>query len=147
MLLKGSLLIVASSIVGAAAFAPAQIGTFANTRTTSMSSEESITALFKKKATKKKGKAPTKGFGGVIKEQTVDQFPYAGTVRPGIQSPQKIVIDESIMKPNYADDGVVSEQIAYPAGPIDLSMIYDINIFISKSHIFLRNLNLQPTTP
>jgi len=106
MLLKGPLLIVASSIVGAAAFAPAQIGKFANTRTTSMSSEESITALFKKKATKKKGKVPTKGFGGIIKEQTVDQFPYAGTVRPGIQSPQKIVIDESIMKPNYADDGV-----------------------------------------
>lgn len=113
MLLKGSLLIVASSIVGAAAFAPAQIGKFANTRTTSMSSEESITALFKKKATKKKGKVPTKGFGGVIKEQTVDQFPYAGTVRPGIQSPQKIVIDESIMKPNYADDGVVSQRIDY----------------------------------
>jgi len=33
-------------------------------------------------------------------------FPYAGAIRPAEQSPQKIVIEESIMKPDYADDGM-----------------------------------------
>ncbi|CAB9500752.1 Methionine aminopeptidase 1 [Seminavis robusta] len=33
------------------------------------------------------------------------RFPFAGTVRPGAQTPQKIVVDESIVKPDYALDG------------------------------------------
>jgi len=33
-------------------------------------------------------------------------FPYAGAIRPGLQSPQKIVVDRRIMKPDYADDGM-----------------------------------------
>mmetsp|Transcript_28898 Transcript_28898/g.40879 ORF Transcript_28898/g.40879 Transcript_28898/m.40879 type:complete len:519 (+) Transcript_28898:2189-3745(+) len=34
-----------------------------------------------------------------------DHFRYAGDIRPGIQTPQKIVVDESIAKPDYAIDG------------------------------------------
>mmetsp|Transcript_1880 Transcript_1880/g.2522 ORF Transcript_1880/g.2522 Transcript_1880/m.2522 type:complete len:435 (-) Transcript_1880:191-1495(-) len=56
-----------------------------------------------KKKSKKKSK-PSKGFAGALRELQKNAFNYAGSVRPGSQSPQKIVIDESIMKPDYALD-------------------------------------------
>lgn len=56
---------------------------------------------------KKKGGSTSKGFGGALRELQANSFPYAGTVRPGDQSPQKIVIQEEIMKPDYAEDGKV----------------------------------------
>lgn len=78
-------------------------------RTNVKAPEESVTALFKKGASnKKKGKAASKGFGAIFRESKADVFPYAGTITPGIQSPQKIVVDESIMKPDYAEDSIVS---------------------------------------
>jgi methionyl aminopeptidase len=33
-------------------------------------------------------------------------FPYAGSVRPGTQSPQRLVLDESIVKPDYHRTGI-----------------------------------------
>jgi methionyl aminopeptidase len=33
-------------------------------------------------------------------------FPYTGSVRPGAQSPRRVVVDESIAKPDYAATGV-----------------------------------------
>lgn len=71
----------------------------------------SSTALFKKRSSgpKKDGDKPkAKGFASALRDLQQNSFPYAGTIRPGKQSPQKIVIDESIVKPDYADDGIVS---------------------------------------
>lgn len=87
-------------------FAPT--GTY-TPRTNVKAPKESVTALFKKGASnKKKGKPASKGFGAIFRETKADVFPYAGTITPGIQSPQKIVVDESIMKPDYAEDSIVS---------------------------------------
>lgn len=55
------------------------------------------------------------GFGGTIaasdsssssKMIVEDQFQYAGKIRPGKQSLQKIVTQPDIMKPDYADTGI-----------------------------------------
>lgn len=58
---------------------------------------------------KKKGGPPSssKGFGGAIAtESPIDRFPYAGSVRPGLQSPQKTVLVASAdLLPDYALDG------------------------------------------
>ena len=110
MLFKSSLLI-AANLVGAGAFAPSQIAKPSTIRQTAIASEESNTALFKKRSSSKKkgaGKASSKGFAGALRDLQMNAFPYAGTIRPGVQSPQKVVLDESIMKPDYALDGVVS---------------------------------------
>ena len=56
---------------------------------------------------KKNGASTSKGFGGALRELQANSFPYAGTIRPGNQSPQRIVIQEAIMKPDYAEDGKV----------------------------------------
>lgn len=55
------------------------------------------------------------GFGGgaaasadpVLKDAPSwdSRFPFAGTVRPGAQTPQKVVIDEKVISPDYAEDG------------------------------------------
>lgn len=65
---------------------------------------------------KKKGKGPAKGFGAssssTQKPQRtratplkLDRFPYAGTIRPGNVSPRKVVMEENILKPDYAESG------------------------------------------
>ena len=48
-----------------------------------------------------------KGFGAAIRQMQMDAFPYAGAVRPGKQSPQRIVMEEGVMKPDYWQDGKV----------------------------------------
>lgn len=58
---------------------------------------------------KKKKAAPStgKGFGSAIAEPA-DRFPYAGSVRPGKQSPQKVVVSSEVasdLLPDYALDG------------------------------------------
>jgi len=100
-----ALLLITTKILGVSAFAPQIVPS----RTThAISAEESTTALFKKRSSiKKKGDKPkTKGFAGALRELQRNSFPYAGTIQPGVQSPQKIVVDESIMKPDYAIDGI-----------------------------------------
>jgi methionyl aminopeptidase len=57
----------------------------------------------KKKSSPKKNTGG--GFGGMSSSSTKDSFPYAGSIRPGVQSPQRIVLDESIVKPDYYQDG------------------------------------------
>uniref|UniRef100_A0A7S4QXN9 Methionine aminopeptidase n=2 Tax=Ditylum brightwellii TaxID=49249 RepID=A0A7S4QXN9_9STRA len=66
----------------------------------------------KKKPTKKKsGGAVGKGFGATApiaslsSPSPLSMFPYAGSIRPGIQTPQKVVLDSSIAMPDYALDG------------------------------------------
>lgn len=73
--------------------------------------KDNLTVLFKKRPSSAKNngdKPKSKGFASALRELRENSFPYAGTIRPGKQSPQKIVLDESIMKPDYAEDGIVS---------------------------------------
>lgn len=44
------------------------------------------------------------GFGG--SSTTTTSFPYAGDIRPGKLSPQRVVLNEEIVKPDYWDTGV-----------------------------------------
>ena len=65
---------------------------------------------------KKKATSAGKGFGSSSggaaaakrRPLTLDRFPYAGTLRPGQQSPQKIVTVDSIVQPDYAKTGIPS---------------------------------------
>lgn len=66
----------------------------------------STTALsMHNKKKKKAGPAKSKGFGGGSSSKKIDRFPYAGGVRPGTQSVQKIVTVADIVKPDYAESG------------------------------------------
>jgi hypothetical protein len=58
---------------------------------------------------KKKTRAKPQGFAGaVLRDLQTSRFPYAGDVRPGQQTPQKVVLDESIVKPDYWQTGAPS---------------------------------------
>ena len=64
----------------------------------------------KKKKSPGRNQAPAgKGFASAIAaEAPIDRFPYAGSVRPGKQSPQKVVVSSDIssdLLPDYALDG------------------------------------------
>ena len=65
----------------------------------------------KKKATntkKKKSRAnKAQGFAGALRELQNNSFRYAGSITPGKQTKQKVVVDESISIPDYAIDGMV----------------------------------------
>jgi hypothetical protein len=47
------------------------------------------------------------GFASALRDLQLASFPYAGTIRPGKQTPQRIVTHSNILKPDYADDGIV----------------------------------------
>lgn len=71
-------------------------------------SSSTTTQLFMDKKTKKSGakaKPQTKGFGTAMGVPS-SGFPYAGTVTPGVQSPQRVVEIGGIVKPDYSEDGV-----------------------------------------
>lgn len=54
---------------------------------------------------KKKGaRAKPKGFGNISLPDF--GFKYAGSIKPGKQTPQRIVVEKGILKPDYALDGV-----------------------------------------
>lgn len=60
---------------------------------------------------KSSGGASGKGFGAApavaaLQNLVNPTFQYAGTVVPGVQSPQRVVTEPNIMKPDYADDGM-----------------------------------------
>ena len=60
---------------------------------------------------KSSGGSSGKGFGAApavaaLQNLVNPTFQYAGTVVPGVQSPQRVVTDPGIMKPDYADDGM-----------------------------------------
>jgi hypothetical protein len=57
---------------------------------------------------KKKRAASPAGFAGKLQELRSSKFPYAGDVRPGQQTPQHQVLDEKIVRPDYADTGTPS---------------------------------------
>lgn len=57
-------------------------------------------------ASTKKKKRSGGGFGGFgAASDKKDSFPYAGSIRPGVQTPQRVVLEESIVKPDYAETG------------------------------------------
>ena len=66
------------------------------------------TQLHEKKRTKGSGG----GFGSVVKDMmssssaATKTFPFTGAIRPGNQSPQRVVVEEGIMKPDYWQTGV-----------------------------------------
>ena len=62
----------------------------------------------KKKPTKKKSSGGAKGFASALRDLRDSTFQYAGSIQPGVQSQQKVVTDPNIMKPDYAEDGFVS---------------------------------------
>jgi methionyl aminopeptidase len=58
-------------------------------------------------------KKPAAGFAfaGALRELKANKFPYAGNVRPGKQTPQRVVISSSngiASRPDYADSGTPS---------------------------------------
>ena len=79
------------------------------------------TTLFmnnKKKGSKKKTRSSGGGGGGfgagsssassTTSTTIKDSFPYAGAIRPGLQSPKRVVLSDDIMKPDYAQTGIPS---------------------------------------
>lgn len=85
--------------------------TTATTSTSTItSSQTSTTELYMNKKRSKKKKTSGgggKGFAGSLKALQMNAFNYAGTVRPGKQSPQKIVVAENVlMFPDYAEDSI-----------------------------------------
>ena len=67
----------------------------------------------KKKNRSNKSSSKSKAFGGgstassssttaLIKPKTTSNFQYAGTIKPGLQSPKRIVPSEKIKFPDYA---------------------------------------------
>lgn len=99
-----TLLLISANLLGASAFAP-QVAPSRTSHSHAISAEESTTALFKKRVATSKKSGGT-GFSSALRDLRNNSFPYAGSIRPGVQSPQKIVIDESIMKPDYALDTI-----------------------------------------
>lgn len=61
------------------------------------------TELSERKRTTSKGSG---GFGNVVKDLMSSTFPYTGPLRPGNKSPQRVVLEESIVKPDYWQTGL-----------------------------------------
>jgi len=59
----------------------------------------------KKKKAKKSSSGGGTGFASALQNLRESTFQYAGSITPGIQSPQKTVTDPKIMQPDYAQDG------------------------------------------
>ena len=91
------------------------------------------TTLFhnkKKKGTKKSGGG--KGFAASSSTakapaKVMDRFPYAGALRPGVQTPQKIVTVQEILQPDYAASGI-PQRVDKPMFPwmIEVKNAHDI---------------------
>lgn len=78
------------------------------TKTTTFSSSTALNMQNKNNKSSKKqpSRAKPKGFAGALRDLQLASFSYSGTIRPGKQSPQKIV-NADIPKPDYSQDGMV----------------------------------------
>ena len=86
---------------------------------------------------KQKGDRSTpKGFAGALRNMQMNAFHYAGTIRPGQQSPQRVVVEESIAKPDYHADGMVSGTVVDGLSGYESCCIY-IRTVPSSSHTTL----------
>jgi len=57
------------------------------------------------RAKKQKDRSKPSGFAGALRNLQMQTFQFSGEVRPGKQSPQRIVTDPKIVVPDYAADG------------------------------------------
>ena len=71
----------------------------------------------KKKSKKKTTKSSGQGFASALKNLQTKAFPYAGGVRPGKQSPQRVVVEKGITLPDYAKDGMPKKGSSSPLLP------------------------------
>lgn len=63
----------------------------------------------KKKSARSRTSSSSKGFAGALRDLQQNTFPYSGSIRPGKQSPKRIVPnDTGITFPDYALDSIVS---------------------------------------
>lgn len=69
------------------------------------------------KSKKKRGSGGGGGFAGALQELQAKTFPYAGILRPGKQTKQRVVLDESIIKPDYWQSGTPSASSKKPLLP------------------------------
>jgi hypothetical protein len=78
------------------------------TKTTTFSSSTALNMQNNKNKSSrsKPSRAKPKGFAGALRDLQLASFSYSGTIRPGKQSPQKIV-NADIPKPDYSQDGMV----------------------------------------
>lgn len=104
-------LLIAASVLSGAAFAPQ--------RSKPSPTINSSTSAFmnKKQGKKTSGKSGAKGFGSPVADSQTPSFPYAGSIRPGVQSPQRVVVDKNIVLPDYALDGVPKKGSSSPLLP------------------------------
>jgi hypothetical protein len=89
------------------AFVPYHLCSTCSTRSTTTST---LLMQKKKKTAAARNRTKPKGFAGAIRDLHLNTFAYAGDIRPGKQSPQRVVFDERIVKPDYHADGVVSRR-------------------------------------
>lgn len=72
----------------------------------------------KKKGSKSSSKTSSRGFGSLLNDlQSPSSFPYAGSIRPGKQSPQRVVVADNIDFPDYALDGIPKRGKSAPLLP------------------------------
>ena len=55
-----------------------------------------------------------KGFGSTSSKKIPSSFPYAGDLRPGKISKQRVVLDTHILKPDYSETGIPQQQQKSP---------------------------------
>jgi methionyl aminopeptidase len=75
---------------------------------TTFSTITTLLEMHNKRAKKKPNRSmkPKGGFAGALRDLQTATFDYAGTVKPGKTSPQKIVLQDGISIPDYAQDGM-----------------------------------------
>jgi hypothetical protein len=97
--------------VATAFLPPTATTSTAGTTATTHGPTATTTALFDKK--KQPSRAKPKGFAGALRDLQLTTFQYAGGIRPGTQSPQKKVNINTIVKPDYSEDGLVCIQFCH----------------------------------
>jgi hypothetical protein len=82
-------------------------------KATTFSTITTLLEMHNKRAKKKPNRSikPKGGFAGALRDLQTATFDYAGTVKPGKTSPQKIVLQDGISIPDYAQDGMVRTYI------------------------------------
>jgi hypothetical protein len=109
--------------VATAFLPPTATTSTAGTTATTHGPTATTTALFDKK--KQPSRAKPKGFAGALRDLQLTTFQYAGGIRPGTQSPQKKVNINTIVKPDYSEDGLVC--ILLSCTPILVPFTYRID--------------------
>jgi methionyl aminopeptidase len=106
-------LLLAVNVLFVAAFAPTR------SKTSPMIAVGRSTKIFmnKKKGKQSSSKSSSRGFGSTLDSQSPSSFPYAGSIRPGTQSTQRIVVDKNIVLPDYALDGIPKKGKSSPLLP------------------------------